>query len=140
VLLVTIGVASAVYLEQDLASSGANLTAAVLSVANMKDMLQGNYFAVSADAQPFLHYWSLSVEEQFYLFFPLGFWLLFLKARRHTLTILGVLCGFSLVSCIWLTRANPVWGFFPAADARMGVIRRCIVSHSERTTGAGEQQ
>jgi peptidoglycan/LPS O-acetylase OafA/YrhL len=44
-----------------------------LSLANFKYMLQGNYFEISPDSQPFLHYWSLSLEEQFYVLFPFLF-------------------------------------------------------------------
>ena len=38
-----------------------------------------NYFSPLADQKPLLHTWSLGVEEQFYIFFPLVLWLL---ARR----------------------------------------------------------
>src|ERR1039458_2468270 len=67
VALFTIVGASFIYSNQDLASAGATLAAAAASIANLKFMLQGNYFILSPDAQPFLHCWSLSVEEQFYL-------------------------------------------------------------------------
>ncbi|MBU3682452.1 MAG: acyltransferase [Phycisphaerales bacterium] len=54
----------------DSSSTGAGAVAAVLSMANVKFAMQGDYFKMSPDAQPLLHYWSLSLEEQFYLFFP----------------------------------------------------------------------
>src|ERR1035441_6108018 len=43
-----------IYSPQDLASCGANLAATALSVANIKFIMQGNYFAISPDAQPLL--------------------------------------------------------------------------------------
>jgi peptidoglycan/LPS O-acetylase OafA/YrhL len=112
VALVTLAAANFIYSPQDLASAGANLTAAVLSVANMKFMLQGNYFQISPDAQPFLHYWSLSVEEQFYIIFPLLFMLVFKYARKHLVLMLGSLCVLSLVTCVVLTSLKPVWAFY----------------------------
>lgn len=36
----------------------------------------GNYFGSEAELEPLLHTWSLAVEEQFYIFFPLVLWLL----------------------------------------------------------------
>ncbi|HMF74651.1 MAG TPA: acyltransferase family protein [Bryobacteraceae bacterium] len=112
VALTTLIGASFIYSPQDLASAGANLTSAVLSVANMKYMWQGNYFTISPDAQPFLHYWSLSVEEQFYMLFPVFFFFLYLKANRYRTTALAILCGISLAACIQLTHTRPQWAFF----------------------------
>lgn len=112
VALATLVGARFIYTPQDYASAGANLTAASLSIANLKYMLQGSYFQISPDAQPFLHYWSLSVEEQFYLFFPLLFLLLFKYARNHLVIVLAILGSASLLACILLTPAKPVWAFY----------------------------
>ncbi|MCU1327985.1 MAG: acyltransferase 3 [Bryobacterales bacterium] len=112
VAVVTLVSAYFLYSEQDLASAGAVLTAASLSVANLKLMLQGNYFVLSPDAQPFLHYWSLSVEEQFYMLFPVAFLLLNLRAKRYKTLVFATLCGTSLIACIALTHTKPTWAFF----------------------------
>ena len=112
VALATLLGAFFIYSDQDLASCGANLVSTSLSVANLKYMWQGNYFAISPDAQPFLHYWSLSVEEQFYMVFPTTLLLLYLKANRYKAVILGALCGASLVACVALTPTKPEWAFY----------------------------
>jgi peptidoglycan/LPS O-acetylase OafA/YrhL len=112
VALATLTGACLIYSPQDFASAGANLAASSLSVANLKSMFQGNYFEMSSDAQPYLHYWSLSVEEQFYLFFPLLFLLLFNFARKHLLLVLGGLCAASFLTALVLTQAKPVWAFY----------------------------
>jgi peptidoglycan/LPS O-acetylase OafA/YrhL len=110
--LLTLAGAALIYSEQDLASAGINLAAVSLSVANLKFMLQGNYFTLSPDAQPYLHYWSLSVEEQFYLIFPALLLLLYRRAGRHRLAALGVLCAISLIACIAVTYTRPTWAFY----------------------------
>jgi len=112
VALVTLVSAYFVYSAQDLASAGAGLTAVTLSIANFKLLFQGNYFTLSPDAQPFIHCWSLSVEEQFYLLFPAILLFLYLKANRYRTMILAVLCGASLLACIALTQARPQWAFY----------------------------
>jgi peptidoglycan/LPS O-acetylase OafA/YrhL len=112
VALATLACAYAIYTQYDLASAGANLVAAALSVANIKFMLQGNYFTMSADAQPFLHYWSLSVEEQFYLVFPFLFMAIFKYFRRHLVVIFAVLAVSSFVLCTALTAIKPTWAFY----------------------------
>lgn len=44
---------------------------AVLSVSNIFFWTQSGYFSPNAELQPLLHTWSLGVEEQFYIFFPI---------------------------------------------------------------------
>jgi len=112
VALATVAAAAFVYSPQDFASAGANLVAASLSVANLKYMLQGSYFQISPDAQPFLHYWSLSVEEQFYMIFPLLLILIFRHARRYLTLILALLGTGSLAACVLMTQVNPAWAFY----------------------------
>jgi len=55
----------------DLSRLGWNATAATLFVSNFAFWFEIGYFAPSAEKNPLLHTWSLSVEEQFYVFFPL---------------------------------------------------------------------
>jgi peptidoglycan/LPS O-acetylase OafA/YrhL len=44
---------------------------AMLSYANFNMLLKfGDYWGFAASSSPFLHAWSLSVEEQFYLLYP----------------------------------------------------------------------
>ena len=99
--------AAAIYSPQDLASTGATLSAAAASVANLKFLLQGNYFALSPDSQPFLHCWSLSVEEQFYLLFPAAF----LVLRRRPRALAALLAA-SFICYLALYRSRPEWAFY----------------------------
>jgi peptidoglycan/LPS O-acetylase OafA/YrhL len=112
VALTSLAAASVIYTPQDFASAGAVLVAASLSLANMKFMLQGNYFEVSPDAQPYLHYWSLSVEEQFYLIFPTALYFIIKCARHRLRTILAVIGVASFCASALLTPFNPVWAFY----------------------------
>ena len=107
VAVATLVGAALVYSPQDLASTGATLSAAAASVANLKFLLQGNYFVLSPDSQPFLHCWSLSVEEQFYLLFPAAFLLLYRRPRA----LIG-LCALSFVCYVALTCVRPEWAFY----------------------------
>jgi peptidoglycan/LPS O-acetylase OafA/YrhL len=111
VIAVTLAFGWLIYSSQDFASLGANAAAAAFSVINIKLLFQGNYFALSDDAQPILHYWTLAVEEQFYLTFPIYLYLITRFCRRPILVNLCV-CGASFVACIAVTYVNPSYAFY----------------------------
>jgi peptidoglycan/LPS O-acetylase OafA/YrhL len=86
--------------------------------ANLRFALQGtNYFGSRMAPSPLQHYWSLAVEEQFYLVWPALLLLTSAVARRIPLRLklLAVLAIIVIVSFGWSvveTRTNPVWAFF----------------------------
>lgn len=77
-----------------------------------------NYFSPAVELNPFLHTWSLAVEEQFYLFFPLLLYgiLKYEKAgrtmRRLSLLPLAFLTVASFLYCVRETSHNPRNAYF----------------------------
>jgi len=73
---------------------------------------QNDYQNLDALPSPFLHYWSLAVEEQFYLIWPI---LMILLAKRGVNWIRnGVIAIFisSLLLSIIQTQISPIWAFY----------------------------
>ncbi|MET3590650.1 peptidoglycan/LPS O-acetylase OafA/YrhL [Mesorhizobium shonense] len=73
-----------------------------------------DYFANDAANNPFIHYWSLSVEEQFYLAWPallmLAAWL---KPGKRTIVLaIGLIGLVSFAVCAWLTTVSQPWAFY----------------------------
>ena len=116
------------YSPQDLAFAGAKLAAAALSVVNLAFMLDSNYFQATPDATPYLHYWSLAVEEQFYIFFPLLFLLLFKYVRRRLVPGLCWLCAGSFAACVLLTQWRPTWAFYLLPTRAFELLAGCILA------------
>jgi peptidoglycan/LPS O-acetylase OafA/YrhL len=72
----------------------------------------GDYFSPDVDFEPLLHTWSLAVEEQFYLFFPLLLWAIASLKRRLWLVIVWIVVAVSFGLSIWMTQAAPIANFY----------------------------
>ncbi|MDF2617427.1 MAG: acyltransferase 3 [Xanthobacteraceae bacterium] len=89
-----------------------SVVAVVLFVSNILFWSQVGYFAPVAEEQPLLHTWSLAVEEQFYIVFPLLLLVLWRFGRQR---MLGFVVVLSLAS-LWLAehgaRHHPEANFY----------------------------
>jgi peptidoglycan/LPS O-acetylase OafA/YrhL len=67
-------------------------------LSNIYYWLEGGYFAASADVKPLLHTWSLAVEEQFYIFWPITILLMLRGLKSSTIVFaIVILILFSLI-------------------------------------------
>lgn len=103
-----------ILLPGDFRSFGASLAAISAFASNFLFERGTGYFSLTEEATPLLHTWSLAVEEQFYLFFPLAL----LLARRWNLQRIALI-GATLLSfaySVWATRADPAMAFYSPAS------------------------
>jgi peptidoglycan/LPS O-acetylase OafA/YrhL len=108
----TLVAAPLILFPTELATSGMTAIASILSVANLYLLNSAGYFAADAGTQPLIHMWSLGVEEQFYLFFPLllvAFGGRSRFAARWTTVLLAVA---SLALCIAVTRYDRDFAYY----------------------------
>ena len=119
VLMVTLA-ASWVWLSPLQARGAArDAAAAALYVANYRFALQRTDYLADASPSPLQHYWSLGVEEQFYLLWPLLLLVVFVAGRRlRTRSSAGAVAGLalagvgSLALSLRLTAVSEPWAFF----------------------------
>jgi peptidoglycan/LPS O-acetylase OafA/YrhL len=77
---------------------------ASLFTANVRLIEQGtNYLSAQLPPSPLQHYWSLAVEEQFYLVWPSLFWLVIAitHGQRLRTSLAGVVAGIIVASLAW---------------------------------------
>ena len=91
---------------------GKSLLAAVISTSNFYFASQQGYFDASAMNKPLLHTWSLSIEEQFYLVFPLALYLLLTRSRKISLGVFALMAAASLAYSDYLVDLDPARAFF----------------------------
>lgn len=94
------------------AALGRQVLAAAFFVSNIYFWQSEDYFAAASSSQPLLHTWSLAVEEQFYLVFPLLLPVIARWLNRRVLIVLAALLAFSLAASILITPVAPSAAFY----------------------------
>ncbi|MFM7224142.1 MAG: acyltransferase family protein, partial [Actinomycetota bacterium] len=125
-LIVTAVVFTALANRLDVTETAGSFRAAFLYVANWHFIREGTgYFAADLDRNPVLHFWSLAVEEQFYLLWPLALTGLLAATRRiggrrrlRTLAVIVATAAFaSAVWAVMLRTRDPLRSYY-GTDAR----------------------
>ena len=109
-IVVILACAAFIVAPLDLGSVAIDASASGLFVGNLVFAFRAtDYFGATAPS-PFLHYWSLGVEEQFYLVWPLILLVAFRLRRPRLITFVIFLSSFAV--CVWLTPAHAPWAFY----------------------------
>lgn len=89
-----------------------SLRSAALFISNIQFEKESGYFDISAELKPLLHTWSLAVEEQFYIVFPLLLVGINRFARQHVVPILAGMLVASFAASIWMVYRKPDDAFY----------------------------
>jgi len=134
-LLTSLGAAALaviLLLPYDLTRFGKYLTASSLFLSNVPEWREGGGYLNSRAAYVAItHFWSIAVEEQFYLVYPLALWLIgtFAPARRTSALLLLALI--SLALCIWGSYRQPLANFYLAPTRAWELLVGAVIAGNE---------
>jgi peptidoglycan/LPS O-acetylase OafA/YrhL len=113
----------------ELINLGKNLAAATLLLSNLAAHSGGGYFGTGS-AAPLQHLWSIAVEEQFYVCYPLLLLFLnrFLPARRRAALALLALASFVL--CVWASHAFPGANYYASPTRAWELLAGAVLALS----------
>ena len=112
VMLVCIPFAWIWLLPSDMKGFSQSLIAVAVFASNILFWSESGYFDTATELKPLLHTWSLAVEEQYYVLFPLFLMLLWKLGKRCILVILGVVFAGSFAVAEWKSYAEPAAAFY----------------------------
>jgi peptidoglycan/LPS O-acetylase OafA/YrhL len=126
-MLMAVLTATALVATERLGDTAWQTLFAALYVANWGDILAGDsYFAATSGFGPLDHLWSLSIEEQFYLVWPLVLWALILvtRARRAVMgaVTLGLAAGSFIALALIATPSLDNTRAYEGTDTRAGAL------------------
>jgi len=113
VMVVTLVAGIAVMASGELRQLAADALASVAFVANIYFYLTRDYFSQGASASPLLHLWSLGVEEQYYIIWPVALFVLWRFASRRVATFaIAAAILLSFACSIVLSRTHAIAAFY----------------------------
>ena len=112
VMAVTFIIAYAWMLPDELKNFGQSLFATTLFSNNILLAFTADYWALASEFKPLLHTWSLGVEEQYYVLFPLLMMLGWKFFRQYLAVVLGVAAISSFAAANWGLFNKPEFAFY----------------------------
>jgi peptidoglycan/LPS O-acetylase OafA/YrhL len=141
-LVITTLTALALLLPAGLIGYGKSLLSTLGFVANVYFWRDTDYFSADAAEKPLLHLWSLGVEEQFYILFPLTLLLLARWWPRGALASIIALTIGSLITNVLALRvggAAPAFFLLPTRAWELGVGAALAVVSPDTAPGRGSR-
>jgi peptidoglycan/LPS O-acetylase OafA/YrhL len=118
---------------------GKHVLGGALFVANITLWNDSGYFETASELKPLLHLWSLGVEEQFYLVWPLFLFVCY-KRRWNMLGITALICLASFAFNVWASGTKPIANFFLLPGRFWELMAGSMLAQLQAGAGASERR
>ena len=98
-------------------------------VSNFVLWKESGYFDARSESKPLLHLWSLGIEEQFYLVWPLLVWSAY-RLRRRVVPLVTVLLAASFALSLWWVKRDPAAAFFLPYPRFWELMAGCALAYA----------
>ena len=112
-----------------------SLVAVSLFASNILFWRESDYFDSAADEKPLLHTWSLAVEEQYYVLFPIFLFLMWRFGKARVFWVIVVLAAASLALSEWGLRNHATANFYLAPTRAWELFSGSIAAFIVRQQG-----
>jgi peptidoglycan/LPS O-acetylase OafA/YrhL len=112
---------------------GDNILGGAGFFSNFVQLNGQGYFAPDASSNPLLHLWSLGIEEQFYIFWPL---LLMVLSGRHRNAIIIAIAAGSMAANLWLVRDHQAFAFYSPVTRAWELLAGALLARSRPEGGS----
>lgn len=99
-------------MPNDMEGFAKSIIAVSIFISNILFWSESGYFDAAVELKPLLHTWSLAVEEQYYVIFPVFLFLVWRFGKRWLLASLVVIGVVSFILAQWGSVAMPVANFY----------------------------
>jgi peptidoglycan/LPS O-acetylase OafA/YrhL len=135
VMLCTLPFAWFWMLPQDLKSFSKSLVAVPIFASNVFFFLKNGYFDTASELKPLLHTWSLAVEEQYYVLFPVFLMLAWKLGKKWIISLLLIVAIISVLAAQWGSSTQPSFTFFllptRAFEMLIGALISLYINHKK---------
>ncbi|MGE0024002.1 MAG: acyltransferase family protein [Hyphomicrobium sp.] len=128
VLAATFAASFVITTPMDLGPVSKSMFYVLIFAANFYFARKGGYFDPSLDLAPLLHTWSLAIEEQFYILWPLLVVLVFLKAPRRLQAVALLLLVASFAANVLTVGEQPTVAFYFPHTRAWELLAGCVLA------------
>jgi peptidoglycan/LPS O-acetylase OafA/YrhL len=121
----------------DMKEFSQSLVAVPVFASNIYFWFKSGYFSTASEYRPLIHTWSLAVEEQYYVLFPMVLMLVWKRGQRWILCALGMVFLASMAAAQWAVDSAPDFAFYQLPtriwELLMGVFAAFYLSQARTT-------
>jgi len=117
-------------LPDDYKMLGKHIVAGVGFISNFALWQEAGYFDVDADMKPLLHLWSLGIEEQFYIVWPLLLWIV-CKKRYNPLIVCAIITTLSFADTVFYMREYAIAPFYSPLSRFWELSLGALLAHEK---------